>query len=266
MRLCFCCLTLALTLAVTGCSSNLMSSSGASATEIEDLKRRLLDAERRATVGEVDVARLKRRIVQLETDLRQAQAATRPSVAPETSKPETPAASAPETRPPAAQPEIEEIDLEPEPIAQAPPPEPAPAPPTGPATTGAPTPLSEEAQALYDEGYTHFHQQQYGEAEERFQRYVERYPGTELSDNASFWIGECRYARGEYSSALDAFTATVERYPKGNKIGDALFKAGKCLEALGDAEQAKSTYGEVASRFPGTGAAALARERLAELR
>ena len=259
-----------LTCLAIGCASGLVPSSGPSAGEVEDLERRIVDAEQRARVGEVEVARLKRRIARLEAELEEARNADRrPPL------PGVPAAAVPVPPPSiAAEPEIEEIDLELEPILQpsspATPPSSAPATPpsSAPATppSSQPVPPGPEAQALYDQGYTFFHQQRYAEAEARFQSYLAQYPNTELSDNAYFWIGECRYARGHYSSALDAFTATVERYPQGNKIGDALLKAGKCLEALGDSEQAEATYREVARRFPGSAAAALARERLADRR
>ncbi|NJL26931.1 MAG: tol-pal system protein YbgF [Thermoanaerobaculia bacterium] len=118
---------------------------------------------------------------------------------------------------------------------------------------------------LYDEGYTLFHEKRYAEAEQRFERFLALYPTSSLADNALFWIGECRYARGEFQAALEAFTGTVERFPEGNKIPDAMVKAGKCFEALGDLDSARETYDEIGRRFPATGAATLAAEHLKTL-
>ena len=161
--------------------------------------------------------------------------------------------------------ELEEPEPPPrlEPVA-ADPPEPTPTPTDeSPAPVVAQGPPTADALALYDEGYTLFHQKQYAEAERRFDEFIRKYPATDFTDNAQFWIGESLYAQGQYSEALSAFVATVDDYPNGNKVADALFKAGKCLEALGQSQQARQTFQEVLDRFPQSAAAAGARERLA---
>lgn len=136
----------------------------------------------------------------------------------------------------------------------------------GSATPAAGTAVEEDLQSIYDDGYTLFHQKLYQDAEARFAAFLARDSQSDLADNAQFWIGECRYARGDYSAALAAFTEVVERFPKGNKVPDAMLKAAKTLEATGDTDSARTTYREVETRFPGTAASAIAGERLAELR
>jgi tol-pal system protein YbgF len=121
-------------------------------------------------------------------------------------------------------------------------------------------------QALYDRGYTQFHQGRFIDAEASFQRFLQANPDSELADNAQYWIGECRYSRGDLRGALSAFRQTVERYPNGNKVPDALLKAGQCLEGTGDRDGARVTYQEVIRRFPGTVAATVAEERNGKLR
>ena len=264
---------LSLAMWIVGCSSSLIQPSGASADEVEELKRRIVDLQKRATVGEVEVARLEREVARLEDELAKARLEAAAQPAPETIETSQQIATY-------GEPEIEESDLEEpsigeenlqqEPASSPPPPAPAVAETASSPTVAPPSPapanaISKAAQSLYDEGYTLFHQQSYEEAESRFQRYVDLYPATELADNAQFWVGESRYARGEYSTALAAFSATVEQFPNGNKVADALFKAGRCLESLGELDQARATYREVDSRYPGTAASAQSRERLATL-
>ena len=118
---------------------------------------------------------------------------------------------------------------------------------------------------LYDRGYTLFHQGHFVDAEASFQRFLQANPGSELADNAQYWIGECRYSRNDLKGALAAFREVVEKYPKGNKVPDAMLKAGQCLEGMGDVEGARVTYREVVRRFPGSAAAAVAEERRAKL-
>ena len=255
-----------LALAAMGCSSGLMPSSSARDAEIEALKRQVLEQQKRATVSEVEAGRLKREITRLRAELEAARRATAAGGA--TLPGQADSDPAPEEEAMTQDlPVIEVSELED--VTPASPPPPAArsvTPPVEPREADpAPPEPPPEAQVLYDEGYTLFHQGRYAEAETRFRRYVEQYPHSDLADNAMFWIGECRYARGDFSSALGSFSDTVERYPDGNKVSDALLKAGKCLEALGETEQARSTYEEVVRRYPGSAAAALARDLLAAL-
>jgi len=134
-----------------------------------------------------------------------------------------------------------------------------------PAVAGKGEPVTPAVQALYDRGYTLYHQRHYVDAESSFQRFLQAEPNSELADNAQYWIGECRYSRGDMRGALAAFRETVARYPRGNKTPDALLKAGMSLEALGDKEGARTTYREVLRQFPGTAVAAVAEERRAKL-
>jgi tol-pal system protein YbgF len=240
-------------LLTAACGSGFIGSPKTPPEEVDRLKRQVVELRQRATVAELEGARLEREIARLEAELEQAERSSE-SAAREAAaiEPNAPAAIGLDQ-------EIEETDLEEAPIVAA---EPIAAveSPAAPALV----PTSAEAQALYDEGYTLFHEQRYADAEARFSRFVELYPRTDLADNALFWVGECRYARGDFSAALEAFSSTVERYPDANKVSDALLKAAKCLESLGEGQQARSTYREVVERYPGTAAAAQASERLDE--
>jgi tol-pal system protein YbgF len=137
--------------------------------------------------------------------------------------------------------------------------------PASPVLEGKREPVTPAVQALYDRGYTLYHQKHFVDAEASFQRFLQAEPNSELADNAQYWIGECRYSRGDMRGALAAFRETVSRYPAGNKTADALLKSGMSLENLGDKEAARNTYQEVLRRYPGTAVAAVAEERRAKL-
>lgn len=281
-----------------GCASLPVRQDDTTAQELRDLKARVLELQRKAAVNEVELARLRQQVADLEAQLAgrgggaapgatAARRTTAPPAAPPASTVARPRAAAP---PPAAArprdtaagedpaadlpvrpqrvPEFEESDIEePAPVPAAPPRRTEePAAPARPAPAPPETAPQPAAQALYDRGYTLYHQGHYVDAEASFQRFLQGQPASELADNAQYWIGECRYARGDHRGALAAFRETVERYPQGNKVPDALLKAGQCLEALGDAEGARLTYGEVMKRFPGTAAATAAEERRAKVR
>ncbi len=239
----------------------------------EELRRRVAELERHKRVSDVEIARLRQEIARLQRELEAAQEeaemARRDADQARAERLEAmeeglvPSSAIEEADVPDE--ELELADVAPAPAAAA---RPGPA---APPEAVAPTPpvpvdrVTAEARELYDESYTLFHERRYAAAAASFGRFLELHPRTNLSDNAQFWIGECRYAQGDYDGALTAFMATVERYPAGNKVPDALVKAGKCLEGLGDKDGAVETYREIVRRFEGTVAAAVAGERLAEL-
>ena len=183
-----------------------------------------------------------------------------------------PAARSPQSFPPSQPPPRTQPARPPVASASPPPPLPSTAPPpaavqvpTSPVLEGKREPVTPAVQALYDRGYTLYHQKHYVDAEASFHRFLQAEPNSELADNAQYWIGECRYSRGDMRGALAAFRETVARYPAGNKTADALLKAGMSLENLGDKEAARNTYQEVLKRYPGTAVAAVAEERREKL-
>lgn len=118
---------------------------------------------------------------------------------------------------------------------------------------------------LYDQALEAFMRHEYVEAELGFQRYISDFPDTDLSDNALYWIGECRFARGDNRGAAAAFQQLLHEFPLGNKVPDALLKLGRSLERLGDTDGARRRFREVSTRFPDTEAARMAADSLATL-
>ena len=265
-----------ITLLTGACASSGQSSGQVdSSRDLAEMKERILELQEQAAVTVVEMDRLRAQITKLEQRL----AGGAPTGAMEplagTTEPPRPI----QTPPPVGNtsgPSIEETDLEPGPavggaIAAA---DSSGVPPTHETMASdavsdqASTtlqPVEPAAQALYDRGYTLYHQRKYLDAEASFQRFLQAYPSTELSDNAQFWIGESRYSRGDTRGALAAFREVLQKYPDGNKVPDALIKEGDCLEKLGDRDGARDRYHEVKRRFPDSGAAVMAEDRLASL-
>jgi len=243
--------------------------------EVESLRQKVLELQQRATMTEVEVERLQRLVAQLETEQDDTSVATAPESG------DTDLYAAEQSRPEASEPVIIEVpalevaDLEPvegrssgesevgasgETVLEV---------PVSDDDAGLPPAIvavvSEEGQALYDRGYTAFHQGKYLDAETTFQQFLANFRATDLGDNAQFWIGEARYARRDLSGAMAAFREVVNRYPEGNKVPDALLKVGDCQHGLGDIEGARKSYRSVVDRFPLAAAAAVAEDRLREL-
>jgi tol-pal system protein YbgF len=272
-------------LLVAGCGSTLLPDRGTSDVEVRELKQRMVQLQREAVVTKEELEYLRRRIQELEAQLDGRSTGTTGRAAERRAATTPPPARRSEPirdldPPPAPSRNsgdgalLEEVDIEEE-LEPAPPRRPQlpervePQPEvtqTRPLSETTPTvvdqPVTTAAQTLYDQGYTLYHQGRYAESEETFDRFLREHPSTDLGDNALYWIGESRYARGDVEGALSAFRDTVVRYPDGNKVPDALLKAAQALSALGDDEASRETYREVVARYPGSAAAAVAEDRL----
>ena len=243
--------------------------------EVELLRQQIVELQRRATMAEVELERLRRQVAELQAGANETSLPSEP-VSVDTDHDAAERSGSEAAEPVIIEvPVIEEADLEPPEEGSIggrtldPPDE---------TVLGAPAAVdeiskaeavaravSEEGQALYDRGYTAFHQGRYVDAETTFQQFLSDFRHTDLGDNAQFWIGEARYAREDLSGAMAAFREVVSRYPEGNKVPDALLKVGDCQRGLGDIEGARRSYQSIVERYPMAAAAAVAEDRLQAL-
>lgn len=128
--------------------------------------------------------------------------------------------------------------------------------PTGPAA---------DPQSLYNAAYNDYLRGKYDLALQGFEEYLKNFPGTDLADNATYWIGECYYRQRRYRQAVDQFEGVLSRYPRSDKSASALLKKGYALIELGDRSQGVSQLRQVVRQYPTSDEANLARQRLREL-
>ena len=127
------------------------------------------------------------------------------------------------------------------------------------------TPLPETPEALYRAAYEDYMRGNYELALQGFQEYGKRYPDTDLTDNAQYWIGECYDALGRPDEALAAFSTVLEKYPASDKAAAAQLKKGLVFLKKGDKGQGVINLQYVVYEHPGTKEADLAREKLGSL-
>ena len=118
---------------------------------------------------------------------------------------------------------------------------------------------------LYRAAYEDYMRGNYELAADGFAEYRRRWPSTELSDNALYWIGECLDAEDKTEEALAIFTQVLEEYPASDKAPAAQLKKGLLYLKLGDKGQGALNLQYVVYEYPGTREADLARERLRSL-
>lgn len=133
--------------------------------------------------------------------------------------------------------------------------------PVPPAGAGAgPSP-----QQLYDTAYGDYTKGRYELSIAGFQDYIERYPSTDLSDNAQYWIGESNFSERKFDEAIRDFDTLLKRWPQSDKAAAALLKKGLALQELNRRAEAVVALQYVIHEYPGSDEARLARQRLTSL-
>lgn len=145
---------------------------------------------------------------------------------------------------------------------QPPGPNPAPTTATG-ASNGGQAQLTD--QAAYEAAFDTLKGGNYAAAVQQFMDFLQKYPHSELADNAQYWLGEAYYVQRDYANAAAAFKAVGQVYPQSRKAPDALLKLGYTLYDQGQVADARTTLNEVLQRYPNSDAAKLAQQRLAQL-
>ena len=120
-------------------------------------------------------------------------------------------------------------------------------------------------QRLYDTAYSDFTTGQWALSIQGFEAYISSFPGSELADDAQFFIGSNHYADGQYREAAEAFEQVVLNYADGDAVAEALYKRGLALERLGEPELARQAFELVVQNYPEDNMANLAQQWLDRL-
>lgn len=118
---------------------------------------------------------------------------------------------------------------------------------------------------LYRQAKQAFDQGDSETARNLFQELLKRYPKSERSDNAQFWIGEIYYREKWYEKAILEYQKVIENFPKGNKVPASLLKQGFAFLNLGDKTNSRIILQELIRKYPQTNEAKIARDKLKDL-
>lgn len=122
-----------------------------------------------------------------------------------------------------------------------------------------------DPKSLYDAAYNDYLKGSYDISMREFQEYLTSFPNTDLSDNATYWIGESYYRQRRFRQAIEQFDAVLSRYPKSDKVPSALLKKGYSHLELGERSQGVVQLQHVIRQYPTSDEANLARQRLREI-
>jgi tol-pal system protein YbgF len=116
--------------------------------------------------------------------------------------------------------------------------------------------------ANYQAAFELLKQGRYDQASLAFRQFLAAFPGSNLSDNAQYWLAESHYVTQKYKEALPEFETVISKYPQSRKIPDALLKIGYCNYELKRFDAARKALSSVVQDYKETTAARLAAQRL----
>jgi len=128
----------------------------------------------------------------------------------------------------------------------------------------APEPSEEEQE--YNQAMNALKGEQYNQAIRLYRKFIKKHPGSTLSDNAQYWIGESYYAQKKYEEAIIEFEEVAQKYPKGDKVASALVKEGLAFHELKDNKTAVQLLQKVIDLYPDSEEARLAGKKLPEMK
>ncbi len=124
-------------------------------------------------------------------------------------------------------------------------------------------PLPEEGRAIFQAAQLDRNRGNDALARDGFREFLDKYPRSELADDALYWLGDLAYSEGDNAKALQYFEQLQQSYPGSDKLPASLLKAAYCLEALGRKAESRQKLDLLIDAYPDSPEAALARERIA---
>lgn len=124
---------------------------------------------------------------------------------------------------------------------------------------------SEDPLQTYQAAYRDYQLGHFDLAIAGFQDYLKKFPATDLSDNAGYWIGESYFSQQKYREAIQRFDAVINDFPKSDKVPAALLKKGYSYIQLGEKAQGIVQLQYVIHEHPRSTEATLAKQRLKSL-
>jgi tol-pal system protein YbgF len=119
-----------------------------------------------------------------------------------------------------------------------------------------------DATELYNLAFRDLEAKNYRLATSEFAQFLESFPGSDLADNAGYWLGECYAAQKEYKNAVAAFQQVLDKYPEGDKVPAAMLKLGFVLPQVKQGAKAERVLRDLVSKYPESEEATKARQRL----
>lgn len=118
------------------------------------------------------------------------------------------------------------------------------------------------AQSEYQEAFNLLRDAEYDRAITAFDRFLSKYPDSQYSDNARYWMGEAYYVTRRFNDAITEYMKLVSSYPDSQKAPNSLLKIAYSYFEMGHKEEAEKVLKDLIKQYPDSSAAADAEKRL----
>jgi tol-pal system protein YbgF len=125
--------------------------------------------------------------------------------------------------------------------------------------------VSVSEEETYDAAFDLLKQSLYADAAVAFRQFIQRFPNSELTDDAWYWMGEARFVTREFSQSLGAFQNVINNFMDSPRIPASYLKVGYIQYEYGAYIKARETLNFVLSSFPNHRVVVNAKARLEKM-
>jgi len=118
---------------------------------------------------------------------------------------------------------------------------------------------------LYETTLATYKKAQFEQALIGFKRFLEKYPKSDLADNAQFWVGECYMGLRQYEQAILAYQEVIKKYPNGNKVPNAMLRQAFAFYEIKDKVSSRLLLKKIIKKYPDSSEAKIASAKLKTL-
>jgi len=122
-----------------------------------------------------------------------------------------------------------------------------------------------DADKLYDQSLTDLQKNNIESAISGFQEYLKLFPGSQLADNAEYWLAECFYKQQKFDLAIKHFQKVIDRFPDGNKAPAAILKLSYTYCNIGDYNRSLAYLKTIMEKYPDSEEMILAKKKSDEI-
>lgn len=102
----------------------------------------------------------------------------------------------------------------------------------------------------YQEAYSILKERDYLKARTAFQKFVDKYPESDLTGSARYWLGETYFLKNEFDKAAVEYLKGYQSNIRGSRAADNLLKLGKSLAKLEKRKESCTTFAKLKKEFP----------------
>lgn len=118
-------------------------------------------------------------------------------------------------------------------------------------TVTTPAISSSDGRSEFEAAFKLVRSKQYIKAISGFESFLQKYPNSDYSDNARFWIGQIYFAQSKLSDAEKQFLQLRNDFPQSSKVSAAILKLAEIKAKQQQWEQARALYNEVLNGYTG---------------